>query len=69
MTTNSVLFVDQLSEPSVCSGLGQVSLHSGKCFHPARSPLPVLPHLTPWFCGVPFPVLCPQYSLFNLEVL
>ena len=37
MTKNSVLFVDQLSEPSVCSGLGQVSLGSGKCLHPAGS--------------------------------
>lgn len=66
---NSVVFVDQLSKPSVCSGLWQVSLGSGKCLHPAHSPLPVLPHLAPWLCGDPSPILCPRNSLFNLEVL
>lgn len=53
MMKNSVLFVDQLSEPAVCSGLKQVSLGSGKCLHLAHSSLPVLPHLGPWFCGDP----------------
>lgn len=37
MTKNTGLFVDQVSKPSVCSGLGQVSLSSGKRLHPTCS--------------------------------